>query len=416
MGRAASSGLDGISVRHYPDNPDHQAKPWLARAKDEGGRWKTKWHADESAATKWAVGLSRQFAKGTTAGKVRMSVIGPAYVSRLTSRERSAGYIDQVDSVWKAMVRADLDEVNRPDFGARFERWVGRLPGDWWVTPEERAAPTKQVLRALKRATSKTATSAARKDAVVRTARAIIHRMAMMTSPPLLTHDPLRGVEAFRDSRDKTIRHPFTVEEVQTMVGDGMRDHPFWLPVCLMAYNPRRTAEAMHLRWEWINWAAMSCKLVMCPELERAGITFKSGETSWPLEPELADILRPLAKPHGWIIDNERIRSNGSTEAVCDRTQPARPVYTRAFARYMKAAGIEAKGRTVYCLRHTGITIRLAMGISENLVAAYAAHADSRVTLGSYGRERAQFSHRVKEWGTRLYFRDEEPVALAKAR
>ncbi len=411
----SSSGIDGVSIRHYPDSPEHARRPWLGRAKDAMGRWKGKWFTTQAEALKWATNTSRGFAKGGAATRVRMSDIGPAYCARLTGRDGSQAYKDMVDNVWQALVRAGLDDVSHPSFAARFESWVTKLSADWWVTPEERAKPTPSVQRALLWAAKGKPPANNTKDAIVRCASSIINRMAVLPSTPLLTHNPLRSVERFQKDKDKVIRPCFSVEEIRQLVRDDMRDHPFWLAACLAAYNPRRTAEAMHLRWEWINWDAMSVKMVNIPELKAANVGLKSGETSWPLEPELRDILLPLAKPHGWILDNARLRCGAGWDIVRDKHYKGRPSYTRAFAAYYKAAGIEAGVRTAYNLRHTGITIRLAMGISENLVAAYAAHSDPGVTLEHYGRERAQFSHRVKHWGGRLYFRDDEPKALKVA-
>ncbi len=410
-----SCGIDGVSIGHHPNNPDHAAKPWIGRAKDSMGRWKGKWFATEGEALRWATNTSRAFAKGGMSTKVLMSQIGPGYREWLDDREKvTKEYKQFVDNVWMAMVRFGMDNVSSPEFAGKFERWVSKVPADWWVTDERRANPTAPVFKAIKWAREGRALSNAAKDRIVGAATAIISGMAVAISIPLLTHNPLRSIRQFQSGKDMVVRPCFTVEEVRQMVSDEMRDHPMWLPVCLAAYNPRRTAEAMHLRWEWINWEAMSVRMVNTPEIKAAGVRLKSGETSWPLEPELYDILKPMAKPHGWIIASDRIRRGGGLDLVRESKSNDKPRYTRAFDKYFADAGIVAGDRTAYNLRHTGITMRLAKGDNENLVAAWAAHSDPSVTLEHYARERAQFSHRVKHWGNRLYFRDPEPKAQSK--
>jgi integrase len=417
MPRASSSGIKGVSIRHYPDDIKRAEAPWLARVKDDQGRPKGTWHATEKLAKQWAIDTLKSFAKGATAARVRMSVIGPAYVAQIKAAGVTEAHQLKVGHVWQAMVRNGLDSIDRPDFPTRFQSWVNQLEADWWISDEERAAPkSPHAFRLLKERNRGKLASPATKDFVVSTARSVIEAMAVMVPIPYIQHNPLRYIKPFTKAKDKKMRLCFTVEELKLMVSDKMRDHPFWLAACLAVYNPRRTSEAMFLRWEWIDWASMTVRLISTPETRAAKAGIKSGETAWPLEPELADILRPIAKPHGWILEDEQIRVYASwTRKWKEHTGKGEPAHTRGFGRYFEACGVVKGERVPYCLRHSGVTIRLAMNIPEGMVAIYAAHKDAVVTLKHYGRERVQFAPRVKHWGGRFYLRDAEPVPTEMA-
>jgi integrase len=78
-----------------------------------------------------------------------------------------------------------------------------------------------------------------------------------------------------------------------------------WLPIVLWIYTGTRNAEGRHLRWEWIDWSSGRINL-----RRRAEFSIKRDkERHFPLLDELRAILQPMAKPHGWIIEDAEIRS-----------------------------------------------------------------------------------------------------------
>jgi integrase len=132
-------------------------------------------------------------------------------------------------------------------------------------------------------------------------------------------------------------------------------EDPWWLPACLLTYTGARAQEGLHLRWEWMKWDARIITLKRHEEFD-----IKSdAERNITLEPELADILRPRAKAHGWIVTDRRIREGGSGKPN-KRTGEIPRDYQSAFAAYCKRVGVEIGERTVHSLRHCYITMKIA--------------------------------------------------------
>jgi integrase len=403
MPRVSKSGIDGVQLSH-----DAARDEWIVGVRDDLGRLVRHRAPTEAKAKSWAVAKLKEFARGGTAGTVRMSDLGAAFLKRLRSQdERPNGtpvnetYANHVELVYLAMVRDGLDNLRDPAFGRRFEAWVHGLKTDWHKGLKEsgRLYPKDAEAQPI---------SAALKDKIVREARAIIHRMAMRQSPPLLTHDPLSHIEAHVRKRDKTIKPIFTVDELRDLVGDGMRTHPFWLPMVLMAYTGRRSQEAIWARWEWFDFKAGMIYMTGHP-----AIPFKSGEATFPLEPELAAILKPTAKSSGFVVASEDVRY-GAIARSCDRDARRVPEYRKAFIDFLEEAKVprnwatSSRPRTPHSLRHTWISLHLAMGMSTNLVMAYAAHSQESTTLG-YGTNRTMLVPSVATWGRRMYLRDAPP-------
>lgn len=168
---------------------------------------------------------------------------------------------------------------------------------------------------------------------------------------------------------------------------------PWWLACCLLVYTGCRAQEAMHLRWEWIKWDAKVITLKLADDYESKSDT----ERLIPLEPELADILRPIAKLSGHILAPE-IRAGGSGYCKTNKKGSGSGDYTDALRRYLTRIGMDAGDRTAHSLRHTYITIKLARGDTnvERLRKAVG-HASFSTTMG-YGKLSQLYEAEVDTW------------------
>ena len=257
-----------------------------------------------------------------------------------------------------------------------------------------------------------------------------------------LMRHPLDGVKPFKE--EKRLKPTFTLEELRLMVSDEaranmqrkrqevedaitaaggdkraaaevlgvhlatiynrleedrQRDDPWWLPTCLMVYTGCRAQEAMHLRWQDIDWKGERVRVRLQDAYDQKTDT----EREFPLQAELADILRSLAKPSGYIIDDEWMRTTGATRHNL-RTKDPHPAYTEGLVRYLARIGIDAgKGsdkRTAHSLRHAWVAMMLATGESPKLVAVWAGHGGEvqdryAGAMSAYHREASRWARGV---------------------
>lgn len=403
MPRAPASGIPGVRLSELTQ-PDGSVR-WMVRLKDELGVMQAKVKPTRKEAIAWAINQGKEFAKGHTAGGLLFSELARLKHSQLQSRGKSAKHLARVELVGKAVERAGFDNVKAATFRAGFERWLGSLHEDWYHGLRESAKGQH---------TSKAPSTAASKDTILAVAKSIIN-VALECSPPLLVASPLKGMKRFQSSvqRNQYVRPVFTAPELRRLVSDDMAEHPLYIPVCLMAYTGARPVEAFHLRWEWIDWESRTIDLKYYPTIDKPAFALKTGERTFPLEPELYAILKPLAKPHGWIVDDARVRSNGCFRNECERTKEVANVYTKPFYRYAKEAGIEIGDRVCYSLRHNWIAMHMAMGCQDTQMMLWAGHRNISTTL-KYAGTRERFRTQVETWGKQMRLRS-APPGLAKA-
>jgi integrase len=188
---------------------------------------------------------------------------------------------------------------------------------------------------------------------------------------------------------------------------------PWWLACCLLAYTGCRADEGIHLRWEWINWDERIITLKLADDYQNK----TDSERLIPMEPELADILRPLAKPHGHILEGH-IRAGGSGIRVnkASKNGDGSKDYTNAFRLYLKRIGVDIKDRTAHSLRHCFITMKIAReDCNPDRLRKSVGHNKITTTLG-YGEQSQRYQAEVDRWPNRSLWLRREMPSMTKAR
>ncbi len=135
----------------------------------------------------------------------------------------------------------------------------------------------------------------------------------------------------------------------------------------------------MHLAWEDIKWTERRVHIKMKPQYRLKG----QKERYAPLPDELVDILRPMAKPHGWIVD--------------DKTRINRKTWRWFFMKLLRVASVKVDGRSPHSTRHTWAALSIASGLDSFLVMELAGHSNLSTTL-RYARSASFYRDAVKGW------------------
>lgn len=394
---------EGASITLMEDG----RKRFLLRMKDQYGQAFRKRYATAKLATKDAWAKAEEFARGASASDATIERVWADLKERLRGNV-TPGHYERVERIAQALIRDGLNDLKRPDYGTRFAKWLQKLEANWWVGLKGDGKFQRKSPHTL---------SVAHKDTIQRQAQRLV-RHATQMAPPLLTVSPLASLDRLLTAGDHKVIPTFALSELRVLVSDKARwngrfgqGDPWWLPACLGAYTGARPVEFMHLRWEWIRWEEEKIQLrnYNCPVTGKPLIKLKTGEGVIPLEPELRDILLPIAKPSGWIIESEDMRVSGSCVKSRDRTKAPSYQYTNGFDLYMERVGVTKDDRYLYCLRHNHITIQLAMGIQEARVMRWHRHGEFDTTKG-YAMTVENFAGAVDHWGTEFYLRRPEPA------
>jgi integrase/recombinase XerD len=181
-----------------------------------------------------------------------------------------------------------------------------------------------------------------------------------------------------RFKEDKPLKEAFSVAELHQLVSDKFREDRYWLHFVLMFYTGCRHREALHLRWQDIVWDQnkIEIRLQDCYQLKR------NKERKIPLLSELREVLFPIAKPSGFIIESAVERRN---------------VDGGAFKRYLSRCGIEPRKRSPHSTRHSWVALMLATDINSLQVASWAGHESVAVTAG-YAKAQSDYRDSVAQW------------------
>ena len=135
----------------------------------------------------------------------------------------------------------------------------------------------------------------------------------------------------------------------------------------LAVYGGLRAKEAAHARWEWFDFA-QGTLTVQGSEDGSFGTKGKRYRTI-PLHVKLREILEPIRKTEGYLINPEKTEP-GKWRI---RYEPK-----RAFASVVKAAKVE--WCTPHVLRHTFASQLVQAGVSLYKVSQWLGHSDTRTT------------------------------------
>lgn len=344
----------------------NQGKRWLGRAQTKPGlaRYRTKAFAEEHDAWQWAENTVAKYRLGLDNGN-RCSISGVMdnYLEHLRGKGVSQNHITQARWILGRLVNAGINDLRDERLPAKAEAFFQNLKTQ--VNNQDGSVRRK----------TSTDAAARTKNCYLSVLMALC---AWATRMRMLPYDPLKGVIT-RVKEPKAIKPIFSIDELKAILSDKLRNERYWLPFALSVYGSFRIAEAMHLSWEDIKWTERRIHVRIKPEY-----SLKGKRERWvPLQDEISDILRPMAKPHGWIVD-EKTRTNRKT-------------WRWFFMKLLRAAGVPPAGRSPHSTRHTWAALSIASGIDSFLVMESAGHSNLSTTLG-YARCASFYRDAVKGW------------------
>lgn len=444
MGRKSPLGIEGTGLSFRDPDDKGRATVAMVRAKDETGTYQTRrfpvtsWKRDGSPlvpaeAVDWARETRHSFIRGeSVAGVASFQHFAGILVENLESAGISKSRLTLIRNVSAGMEADGIEDMKADNFAASVRKWVAGLTSCWSMKADD---PLRRKPKPLSPAT---------RNKILVGIRQVVK---LAITKRRLAFDPLAEVPTFKtEERSKPL---FTIGELRQMVSDDARlraitakhemmekisamiedggktktealsiiakrkgvhpssiwnalrrpeePDPWWLACCLLVYTGCRAQEAMHLRWEWIHWDTRIITLKLTDDYEQK----TDSERLIPLEPELAEVLRPLMKPHGHIL-SPQIRAGSSgmkLQAVVRKgdSKGARD-YTAALRLYLQRIGIDPKDRTAHSLRHCYITMKLARADTnvERLRKAVG-HRDFSTTMG-YGEQSQFYEAEVDQW------------------
>lgn len=412
MPRRASSGTEGVSItklRKPGDDP--LARRFLCRVLQPGtSRYLSQCFLTHKEAKAWGIAKLVGLKAGTdTANEALVDVMAQEYCRQLSENGEggavSPDYIKHIQSVADGLKRAGIRDMKAPTFAANVRSWIANLKPNWWVIGRDRPSYCKTGGKPLTNVTRNKVLSEVRRlcNYAVKHRRLAYNPLDCLTPfrserrlKPTFTLDELRAIVS-DDARTNIARKRARLDSVLAMANGDKRaaadqmgvhlstvynqleatpvaDDPWWLPACLMVFTGCRVQEAMHLRWQDIDWKTERVRVRLQDEYDQKTDT----ERELPLQPELADILKPLAKPSGFIVDDVWMRKGGAIQHRVRTKEATKLNYTKGFVRYLKRIGIDAgqanDKRTVHSLRHAWVAMMLATGESPKLVAYWAGH------------------------------------------
>ncbi len=409
----------------------------------------TSWRRDGSpvlpdAAMDWARSTRKTFVKHeAVAAPASFQDFAKLLLDNLEASGVGKGRLDLVRAVSAGLAREGITDMRSDLFATRVRKWLTGLRTGWSFKAD---APNRF-------RNAKPLASATRNKLLIIcrqvTGLAVLKRK--------LVHDPLAELNTFAEA--KTIKPLFSIAELRRMVSDEARDHaateraeieralddhggprgaavkalalqrgvhwttiynalkrpsepdPWWLACCVLTFTGCRAQEGMHLRWEWIRWQENIITLKLADDYDQKTDT----ERLIPLELELADILRPIAKPAGHILPPE-IRAGGSGVRRSETEGKGAGDYSGAFARYLHRIGMDIGDRSAHSLRHCYISMKMARAdTNPDRLRKAVGHSTITTTLG-YARFSQLFESEVDSWPDRsLWLRRPVPATNTSA-
>lgn len=190
--------------------------------------------------------------------------------------------------------------------------------------------------------------------------------------------DPLAGIPGFAEQRKR--RETLALDEIRRCL--AQREHAWWLFFALGVYTGMREGEILHMRWSSVREESREIRVRFCEGWAPKGYK----ERDIALQPELAQLLRPLAEraQSDWLFP-ARIRE-GSTKGPWV-----------GFRDLMFAAQVDGRRYSPHCMRHTYISLMLATGERVAYIRDYAGHAAMSMT-DQYSSYVLRYRHLVEDW------------------
>ncbi len=377
------SQRDGIFIIYlYATQGRKVGKRWWVRLWDRRTR---RYSASQTFETKeqartWSIQQRADSARGLIqSGKQTLASIGADWLQESERSGKNKTHVNRGRVLLKQLADAGIKEVTSPHFSADLTNWLHALS----------AMPIN--INGKVRRRKKLELSNATKNRLLCFVKAMIH-LAMKRGR--LAIDPLRGVALLPETL--RIKPVFSVDELRILLQDQWRDQPYWLVFALLIYTGMRFGEAHHLRWEWVDFPSGIIVLRSHPDF-----SLKTHEERIvPLQPELAAILRPIAKKEGWIVSDDGLRN------------ASQKLSWATFRRFLTCCGLRIDGRSPHSTRHTWISLMMATGTNVLDVKEWAGHRQLTTTEG-YARQRSIYRTTVTGWQPGiLCLRNEAPSSI----
>ena len=340
-------------------------KRWLGRAQIPGtNRVRTKAFEKVEDAWGWAEELVAKFRLGLDSGKrctIRSAM--PEYLEHMLGKGVRPDYVEQGRRILMAAADAGCNDLRDERLASKAEQFFRNLKAR--TRSESGRIKRTQVL-----------------DISNRTRNSYMNYLTGLArfchKRRYLPYDPLAGiVERFKE--DKKVKAVFTIEELRTIINDSHRNERFWLPFVLSVYGGFRVSEVMHLQWQDILWDQRRIMVRIKPQY-----ALKNNKERFTiLHEELSNILMPIAKPAGWIVD--------------DHLRTHKTSWRYWFNQLLWRCKIDPGKRSPHSLRHTWAALSCACGMDPFQVMEYAGHSALETTLG-YSRMANLYRETAQSW------------------
>jgi len=363
--RAKESRRDGISYCQRATGI--QARVWDPRSRRHKSRtWPTK-----EAAEIWAKDMSAKLTlKIETVGKLSLATVGESYAMHRENAGRAKTHVAAIRNVVGRAVAAGLTDMKDEYLPDVCQAWLHRL--------EARRSGQKKGTPAKDRTKNKILV-------ILRSvgAYAVLRKKIL--------YNPFESVEMVKEK--KVIRPTFSISDMRELVSNAHADDPAFVLVALAVYTGQRSETLRLMTWGMIDWNR--CRIVIPSEILKQDLPVRA-----PLQPELADLLRPIAGigtativPLGTAIDSDRAN--------------------RVFQRYLGTCGIPYENRGLHALRHSCASLLVAAGMQPGSVMDAIGHTQTQ-TAKHYQGGAQDYSDQVRAEGWKdegvFFLRRDPPI------
>jgi len=336
-------------------------------------RYKTRAFNKRRDAVVWAEQTrSRLIARLEPSDRCRVADHMEAYLDLLRSRRLDENYIRHVRNTLESLIKAGAKDLNEPHF---------------YMIASESLVSRKAVKVAGGRVRRRTRTelSPSTVNRYIAAAKAF---STWCYQEGLTTSDVLARLRKLRE--EKRVKPTLTWAELRALLDDKMRDDPFWLMACLMAYTGMRAGEAAYLRWDDVRFDEQMLVVRLPPKQggrEYIGMKQKSkAERYIYLQPELKAILEArTGDREGFVLSDNRYRR-------------AKFYWRTDFDAMLRAAGIKKRrGISPHSFRHSYAAMMTARTGNVRQVQMNLGHASIKTTE-SYAASAEACRPIVEQW------------------
>ena len=332
------------AVRRYRTRTFHRGDDDVNRRRD-----------GTAAGDRWSDEQGSLFSLGKdSAASVTIAALGQFYHDHRKAQGDSQSNLNAILNATRIAVAGGIGDLSHPSVAARVQSILAKhmacRPGQKNPTP---ATPrTKNAQVAIYKAMS---------------AWAIRRR--------ILGKDPFLGVETFKETKEQ--REVYTIAELRQMLDDKHRGDPWFPFVILAALTGARSETLRAMTWAMVDFEGRRIRL--------PGAILKSGQPgAVPLQSDLMTWLREIGPglPRATLLPPSIAKLNSDRTNECMQA-------------FLRRVGIDARGRSVHCLRHSvagmlTATDMSAFGVMDALCHRNVATSKHYATLADSYREQVK--------------------------